>query len=530
MSFNRDSFSGLGKLTSLSIRGSECQLISAEKETFMELNSLSSLQITGSILQPSVLKNLTGGETSFQLTSVKILDIGENTFNGSLLDDSFSKLPKLESLYLQRSDLHNGLDRNVFRGIQPQQLYLESTQLTKLPQGIFEPVIHTVTNIYLSGNKWNCTCDFQWFQSLYNTNKSIFTGSVLYCYVDNENEDLGSFNFCEFTSTTSTGGTSSQDTTTTQKYTTADTKDETTSHTSAGRTTTQSWTTTQKITPIPDNDIQCRSANRSIQPPTKTGQNKPRVIYLGKDNFRFVFTQIEDEPKFAVSVDRPLGNQLDLIFLNTAGWILCLTELHDNFNVENLEYGQSYTVCMTVGPEYDVSPRNCQSFTVPLEWKKQTWIANGCKVPVIIATFTIFFCILVFSMCGMFIYIKRNPNLVYGKENVIVVERENSKKDNQPEQNYERQKYPPSLISWSDGYLTPKVYESVEEFSVPCIDQYPAEYFGPRVYPTIRIGNVGNEDLDSTFYQNGEIYESVNFSQSLYCRDDDFSHKSSTSL
>ncbi|XP_044755222.1 uncharacterized protein LOC123314165 [Coccinella septempunctata] len=505
---NRKSLAGAKSLSSLSIEGPGCQILSGEEEVFGETLSLSSIQILDCTLSPKVLRNLTGGEPSFSLEKLEILDLERNVF-GKLLADSFSKLPELKSLYLQSSDLSGGLDPNVFRGIHPIQIYMQATQLTKLPMKIFDSIMDPTVKIYLSDNKFDCTCDFEWFQDFYEIYKTAFVGNLT-CCLHNECVDLSTFSFCGSTSslTTNPGTTSTI----------------TTESSSAGQ-------PTAHTTPDNYDPTQCIPANRSLASFKKDETDIPKFIILGRKHFRFAFTQVGDEPKYMVSIDKILENDLVLIFMNSAGWIFCLSDLEDNFKVENLEHDQTYTVCIMKATQYTVSPKDCQSLTVPQEWGKRSWIDNDHKLPVVMGASTAIIVILVFSVCGIFTYVKNNPYLIYGKENVIIVEREDTKKDNDMNQNYDQPKYPPSLISWSDGYLTPKVYESVEEFSIPCIDQCPTEYLQrPRIFPTVRINNMGKEKLETVYSQAGEIYESINFSPALYYVNEDFSHKSYSTL
>ncbi|XP_045474281.1 uncharacterized protein LOC123680429 [Harmonia axyridis] len=502
--FYKDSFDGLEKLINLSIRGPDCTLQSAEEETLVGLNSMATLQITSCNFSPQVLKNLTGGNKS--LETMQILDIQMNGI-GKLLDNTFSRFPNLQSLYLTGSTINEGIEPAAFQNIHPGQIYLETAKLTKLPKGIF--VNMPKVRLYLSGNNWNCTCDFQWFQMLYNLNNSIvFGGSPLKCYHDNQYLDMSDFPFCDSTSTTS-AAISTLSPTTQQPYTTS---------------------SVNPITLNPDDydPIKCLAANRSSRVVRTTSTNTPTVIYLGKEYVKFSFAQLGDEPKYSVTIEKTLEKDFILIFIDQTGWILCLTDLHNNLTVETLDYGHSYIVCLLESLQYEVSPRNCQPLTVPKEWAKQSWITNELKLPVIISVCSGLIGILFIALCLMYIYVKRNPNLVYGKENVIVVERENSKKDTDQEQKYYQQhKYPPSLISWSDGYLTPKIYESVEEFSIPYIDQYPSDYLQrPRIFPPVISGR--SKDLEKGAAS--EIYESVNVCPSPYYMNDDFAHSTYDSL
>ncbi|KAL3267701.1 hypothetical protein HHI36_006833 [Cryptolaemus montrouzieri] len=481
ISISKTSFSGLNSLTSLSMRG-RSQIIYAEECTLDNLPSLTIIQLQECMTDAQVLKNLTGGFECSLISSMQTLDISQNQFN-KLLGYSFSRLPSLISLYAQNSDLSNGLDVDVFRSISPTQIFLTNTQLTTLPEGIFDPYKMKQNSLKLLGNQWNCTCSFQWFQNLYLKSGLFDSNETLICYFNNDEYDLGNFSFCPDETSTMVS--------TTQTIFTPPLTSETSNDT----------------TPTPNEykEIQCFPANKTDSKSFKVSDT--RTIYLGMKNTEVEFQQINNEAKYKVIVKQPLGDDIVFVYINKDGWILCLSDLGDSFFLERLKFGETYIVCFLEATQHTVSPTNCQSLSVPEEWSMQTWLRNESKLPFIVGTISGALFTLIFPLMCMFFYMKRNPNILYGKENVIVVERKPSnKRQSMEERNYEK---PPSFSSWSDGYLTPKHYESVENVHIPCIDQFPPSFFRrPRIRPGYNV--VGQKQEEAGPSSDTDIYESVN--------------------
>ncbi|KAJ8981989.1 hypothetical protein NQ317_013641 [Molorchus minor] len=364
-----------------------------------------------------------------------------NTFN-SLLNATFTDAPQLVALYLSDNNIKSA-EVNAFKGIQSslQLLSLKNNKLATLPDGIFTDFVHG-GEIDISGNQWNCNCSLLWLKYFYINNfESYFrNGSIPFnCTAGSYNEVI----FCP------------NDTLTTKSYISTDSTNITTPAPSISST----------ANPFDYVNLECQDL--TLQPNSLEGMDRffSHSVKVRNGTVTYNFYQISESPNFEIKVLNSIGSDY-MIWINSknSSDYGCVHNVKESVVLDNLNYGMSYTICLLKESADSVTPFDCTSLNVPLEWKNLPWIRNK-DMPIIIgAIIGTSLAIIVMTSLVMFYTIRQNPKLIKGNKRVVIVR--NKSADALVMPNYERQPYiPPSVYTNSDGYLTPrnKMYEKINE-------------------------------------------------------------------
>lgn len=442
----KDSLKGL-KITTFEFRCVSLTSIYVEFNALEHIaDYLTILQFSQCIDDSEAIKNATGTKDSLFNQLIEI-DLSYNRMT-SLSGESFVDAPQLISLYLFGNNLRS-IDQNAFTGIGRtlQLLHLRSNKLKTLPDGVFSSFTAS-GEINIDDNPWVCDCDLVWLKDFYINNIVRFfrNGSVPFTCTK------GDYSEVEFCPSSGTSETVTLPTTTTTAA----------SHTAV------TPTTTTLPSEEPEDFVYLNCTNiTNYQDILKDGRNRiySHTVQVRNGTITYKFYQIQSTPNFEIKVLNNVGNDY-LVWINSknSSDYGCVTNIQQTVILDNLNYGTTYTICLLKEFADTVTPFDCTSLTVPLEWEYCPWIINKYMPAVIGGVVSVTLVIIIITSVIMFYTIRQNPKLIKGNKRVVIVR--NKSADALVMPNYEKQRYiPPSIYTNSEGYLTPrsKMYERINE-------------------------------------------------------------------
>ncbi|KAJ8955279.1 hypothetical protein NQ318_000307 [Aromia moschata] len=404
------------------------------------------LQLNGCIDTIQSIINITGPGTSV-FNKLLQFDLRYNSFN-QVLNHSFAGLSTIVALYLSNNNI-DYMEVDAFKDIRSslQLLDISNNKLSTLPEGIFGGFYH-VGEIDISNNRWNCNCSLVWLKDFYIKNlESYFrNGTIQFQCTQGKYSDV---DFCPSTPSghNITSTTEISFITITEKYlTTADT------------------TTTSDDS---DNYVYLDCKDLTLQDTSLEGKNMiySHSVKVRNGTITYNFYQIEDTPNYEIKVVNTIGSDY-VVWINTKNSTDygCVHNVQEIIQLSNLQYDNTYTLCLLKESSDTVTPFDCTSLSVPPEWKNLAWIKNK-YIPIVIgAVAGATVAIVLTTSLIIFYTIRQHPKLIKGNKRVVIVR--NKSADALVMPNYDRQPYiPPSITTNSEGYLTPrhKMYTRVNE-------------------------------------------------------------------
>lgn len=198
--------------------------LTVDSQVLEHVPYLTILQLQYCITEPAIISNITG-ENGSSLSKVVILDFSDNQLL-HLTDKLFDNIPNVQFITFARcgiATIHANafqgvyalktlilesnsikvLDVNTFKGLsQLEILKLNNNQLTTLPDGVFNSIYKTITNLTLDTNKWECECSLRWLQQLYINQIFISNDPALVCN-DDKRSNFTTYPFCDDINTSS---------------------------------------------------------------------------------------------------------------------------------------------------------------------------------------------------------------------------------------------------------------------------------------------------------------------------------------
>lgn len=463
-------------LTNVEINYGEFKEITIEENAFGAIyQTLQQVQLQNCLTSRSnALPNVTGSNAKQPLSAVVQLDLRQNNLD-ILKASSFTNVPILKRLFLSGSGLVQ-IEPSTFSFFSLEILDISYNQLTTLPEGLFDKV---QGGISLDKNRWRCDCDLVWLQQLFLSKPSLLNGAFI---CDDPPGSYILFPFCPNdtstssptspkTSSISTGlttdhmetTTSSTPSTTTPSTTTAIATTTTTTTTST--TTMPTTTTTTPVVPTtpkyPEKvPIRCEDYSTNDTLPNGTSAY---VVHVRNSSITMEFSLQENEPdgvKYLLRFKGDVSNEVQLWYDSSRTLIGCASNLSENGPIAiNLAHHTTYVFCLLRGTEDTVSPYDCTGLRVPPPLGDQTWLANNTKIPLICALCGSLLAAIIISGLIVFYCIRQHPSWIKGNKRVIIVESEAADAIVMPRTYYDEVAYrPPSLNSYSNGYLTPKYH------------------------------------------------------------------------
>lgn len=414
---------------------------------FVEFNALEHIADYLTILQFSqciddseAIKNVTGTKVSMFNQLIEI-DLSYNKMT-NIPGETFVDAPRLISLYLFGNNLRS-IDRNAFSGIGRtiQLLHLKDNNLKTLPDGIFEAFTAS-GEINIDDNPWECNCDLVWLKKFYTENIQRFfrDGNVSFTCTKGDYLEV---EFCPNSSI-------------------SETEAPTTPITAISTTTTTTTPESQESFVY----LNCTNVT-NYQDVLRDGLNRiySHTVQVRNGTITYKFYQIQSTPHFEIHLLNNVGKDY-LVWINSKNFsdYGCVTDIQQTVILDNLNYGMTYTICLLKQFEDTVTPFDCTSLTVPLEWEYCAWIINKYMPAVIGGVVSSTLVIIIITSVIIFYTIRQNPKLIKGNKRVVIVR--NKSADALVMPNYEKQRYiPPSIYTNSEGYLTPrsKMYERINE-------------------------------------------------------------------
>ncbi|XP_064215093.1 uncharacterized protein LOC107397875 isoform X2 [Tribolium castaneum] len=391
------------QITTLQINYGTMMGSSFEENAFGALEqTLNTLQLQG-CLSHNVLLNITGPQTS--LTSLSVLDLRNNNL-GKIQTSSFSKMTKLRQLYMSDSSITE-IEPEVFASLNLEQLDLRNNELKTLPDHTFDNV---KSGISIDYNPWNCDCDLVWLRDFFESHSSCFT-DLLYCSTPEGPKSYKEVDFCSDTNSSTS--------------TEISTTDITDISTISELTTTPLTPATQKVL--------CNEGNspRGLDPVEPIDDYQ---ILVRKGRVRMQLTHTADQYRTYTLTVRGNGSQYEI----------------------ELENEETYLFCFLEPFQDTASPDDCGAVTTPPALGNRAWITNKFKIPLIFAVGGSLLAAVLISGIVVFYCIRQHPNLIKGNKRVIMVESQAADAIIMPKTYDEVNYRPPSLNSYSNGYLTPK--------------------------------------------------------------------------
>ncbi|XP_044254924.1 uncharacterized protein LOC123005307 [Tribolium madens] len=428
--FRRNMFEE-SQIETLQINYGTMFVVNFEKDAFGALGqALTTLQLQG-CLSNNVLLNITGPNTT--LKSLSVLDLRNNNLR-ELQASSFSNVSNLRQLFMSDS-LITDIEPNTFAFLYLQKLDLRNNKMTTLPEHMFDSV---ETGISINGNPWICNCDLVWLRDLYNSKTDLFTDDFL-CYTSEGFKYYKNVNFCSDSTTESHRSTFS---TTKPTYSTTEITDATTEPTTESPPSTQTvfcheehqMRTLDNAQPIDDYTIDVRKGQVVMHFAHTADPYETYILYVtGNISNESLLWKSEDVVECVKSVSG--GFQYQLM----------------------LKSEKTYTFCILQPSSNTASPFDCTALTTPPPLEKRAWITNNFKIPLILAISGSILAAIFVSGIIVFYCIRQHPNLIKGNKRVIIVESKAADAIIMPKTYYDEINYtPPSLYSYSNGYLTPK--------------------------------------------------------------------------
>ncbi|XP_063928152.1 uncharacterized protein LOC135141202 isoform X2 [Zophobas morio] len=450
--FRKDMFEGLAVINlAISCDSSDADF---EANVFEAVSrKLQILQISNCISQSEGndrLTNITG--SSQNLTALVQLDIRSNNLN-YIKATNFQSAKSLTTLYLGNSKVVT-IEPNSFKGFSLGMLDLSYNDgLKTLPNGLFHSGTKGIT---IAGNTFKCDCYLEWLQELFDNRHDLFQEKVFYCE-GKYGESLPykeKIPFCPNGTTTTTPPppttTSKPDTTTTTTNTPED------SDTTDGSTTTAAPPALMKI----------KCSDRTGVNITPQDQLCGEVSIRDKSvKMEFFVRNKDSTPTYLLQITGKVSKSSfeNILWYNTNNndIIMCANNLTDGIEITlgGLDENATYIFCV-IDPSNGngtVSPLDCGAFTIPFRIDETlAWISQNDMIAVICG-----FCgslILVSLITGFIVFycIRQHPSLIKGNKRVIIVESKAADAIVMPRYYDEINYNPPSLNSYSNGYLTPK--------------------------------------------------------------------------
>lgn len=173
---------------------------------------------------------------------------------------------------------------------------------------------------------------------------------------------------------------------------------------------------------------------------------------------------VSDRPVYSLNFENALDSDYLLLILEE-DYSCRISSNRKSYLLNELEYGQVYTICLGSLNSTSVPPKNCGSVSVPRAYREQEWLLNkdksliiglGCACMVIISLISGFL---------VFYVIRKYPTLIKSSKRVVVVKKKKPSVDVLIMPNYNSSRAPtaeipppsPSVVSSrSDGYMTPQ--------------------------------------------------------------------------
>ncbi|KAG7212333.1 hypothetical protein KM043_012655 [Ampulex compressa] len=386
------------------IRQAEFDLLKDVSET------LEILQLDAAIDDPKVLRNITGGSL---LSKVQILSLRDNSI--PIIDhEMFAGLPKIQSLYIERSEVNFVLPY-AFRSIEKSLVLLtmNDNAISTLPEGLFDSMLqqHETFTLTIDNNPWHCDCNLKWMQELIRYHPTV-VNRVPICKTPNRNALL---TFSRATFCNETSPATNAEGTTTEKYLTTGTK--------KPKTTPEDDHTKKPLHPLANT---CESLLDDTQ--LRISISGPRTILWSKCPC-FGISELANGSIF-VSVYRPTHQGTLLWYdsdfsLESSDNINCVSNVTRSHTITEVRPQKTYTICILGNLESDVSSLSCLGLTTRPDYEDRIWLSIGDKDVVLSCSIAILVVLCLLSALIVYLLVRRYPTLLRGSKRVMIVKRRN---------------------------------------------------------------------------------------------------------